>query len=127
MPYILSAQVAINDKDYLKAAQVLKALNTRYPAQNDMIYYYAYALYCAGDNKTALDKWTQYAEAAKKVMSSQNDLDRLLAVPYYFIGQCHLRSGDKAKAVEYFKMILAGKDDSKYAYLAKVQLDNLGK
>ena len=127
MPYILSAQVAMNDKDYLKAAQVLKALNTRYPGQNDMVYYYAYALYCAGDYRTALDKWSQYAEAARKTKFAQTELDRFLAVPYYFIGQCHLRSGDKAKVIEYFKMILAGKDDSKYAYLAKVQLDNLSK
>ena len=68
---------------------------------------------------------TLVAPAAKKSQPEGAKQDMALAVPYYFLGQSYLKSGNKAKAIEYFQLIVAGKDESKYAYLAKVMLDKM--
>ncbi len=124
-PYIIAVQVLINDKDYKKANELLSTLVKKYPAAKDILYYSGYCLYAAGDYKAALQHWSKYTEAVK--ITHPADQDIYLAAPYYFTGASYLRSGNKEKAIEYFKLIVAGKDDSKYAYLAKVQLDNLAR
>ena len=125
-PYIIMVQALINDKQYTKANELLSIITKNYPGRDDLLYYYAYSLYRAADYQTAMLKWSQYAEAIKKIKSPKLSLDSYLAAPNYFIGQCYLKSGNKEKALEYYNMIVTGKDESKYAYLAKVQLDKLG-
>jgi tetratricopeptide (TPR) repeat protein len=122
-PYVITIQVLINDKHYAKANELLSIITQNYPGRQDLLYYYAYSLYRAGEYKIALAKWNQFAEAVKKIKSVPLNLDTYLAAPNYFTGQCYLKSGNKSKALEYFKMIVASKDESKYAYLAKVQLE----
>jgi tetratricopeptide (TPR) repeat protein len=125
VPYIIEAQVLINDKQYAMANGLLKTFTQKHPSQTDVLYYYGYSLYNAGDYKTAIDKWTAYLPVAKKSQQDVAKQDMALAVPYYFLGQSYLKSGNKAKALEYFKLIVAGRDESKYAYLAKVMLDKV--
>ncbi|MBS1683139.1 MAG: tetratricopeptide repeat protein [Bacteroidetes bacterium] len=124
LPYIIEAQILINDKRYNDAASLLAGFMNSHTASADMQEYYAYALYQSGDHKKSIAAWAKYIELQKQ---AGNTSDSILAVPYYYTARAYWLSGDKTKAGDYFGKILAGKDDSKYAYLAKLSLDALKK
>lgn len=126
LPYAIAIQVMINDKQYAKANELLTVFTKKYPGQNNILYYYGYSLYSIANYKAAIDTWNQYVQVVKKAKTGQPDIDAYLAAPYYFLGQSYLKTGNKAKALEYFKLIDAGQDESKYAYMAKIMLDKKG-
>ena len=124
-PYLIAVPVLLNDKNYNEASALLQVLYEMVPDESNILYYYGYSEYCAGHYEKAIQMWSRYVEVKKKTNAPKVAMDGYLATPYYFLGQSHLKSGDKSKAKEYFELILAGKDESKYAYMAKVTLDRM--
>ena len=122
LPYVIEAQILINDKRYKDAAALLSVYMGKYPATSEVQQHYAYALYQSGDSRTSIAEWEKYIALQKK---AGNVTDNTLAMPYYFIARAYWKSGDKSKAGDYFAKILAGNDDSKYAYLAKLSMESL--
>lgn len=122
LPFIIEAQVLINDKRYKDAATLLDGYMAKHRPTDDVQLYYAYALYQSAEYKTSIAAWSVYIDQQKR---AGNTADSTLAVPYYYIGRACWRMGDRQKAGDYFAKILAGKDDSKYAYLAKLSLEAL--
>lgn len=122
LPYIIEAQILINDKRYKDAADLLATFTARHTATTETQRYYAYALYQSGQLAAATTAWQRYIAMEQK---AGNISDSVLAVPYYYIARALWLSGDKSQAGDYFAKILAGKDDSKYAYLAKLSLEAL--
>lgn len=122
LPYIIETQILINDKRYKDAAGLLAAFMKIHAASPEVQQYYAYALYQSGDHIASIAAWAKYIDLQKK---AGNTSDSVLAVPYYYTARAYWVSGDKVKAGDYFSKILAGKDDSKYAYLAKLSMEAL--
>lgn len=122
LPWIIEAQILLNDKRYKDAAALLTSFMDRHGATTEAQQYYAYALYQSGEHKAAITAWDKYLNMQKK---AGNISDSTLAVPYYYTARSYWLIGDKTRSGDYFAKILAGKDDSKYAYLAKLSMEAL--
>lgn len=117
--YVSAAQNMLFGKNYPKAVELFAELLKINAGKKDMYYQleYAWALYCAKEYPKAITTLNDY----QKITDPS-----ALPVIYYFLGQCHLKSGNKDMAVSYFQKVVKSKDDSKYSYLAKLQLEILG-
>jgi tetratricopeptide (TPR) repeat protein len=119
-PYLIATQVMMHDRNYAKANTVFATLENKITDGDTKIDYqiqYAFSLYCAGDYAKAIGHWSAL---------NKTPIPFLFATSNYFLGASYLKSGNKEKAKTYFQTLVASSDQTKYAYLAKIQLDKLG-
>jgi hypothetical protein len=120
-PYLVGAELMVHAHNYTKANAIYASLEKKKVAGALQVEYqlqYAFSLYCAGEYAKAQSKWSGLAQLPDATLSSMTT---------YFLGACALKSGNKEKAVEYFQKLASSKDETKYAFLSKLQLEKLGK
>jgi TolA-binding protein len=121
LPYLAHAELMVLGHNYAKANTIYASLEKRKLESEAELEYklqYAFSLYCAKEYTKSLAKWAEL---------NKNQDVTLSAMTNYFMGECHLKSGNKTKAAGYFQVLIESSDQSKYGYLAKLQLEKLVK
>ncbi len=119
MPYLMEAQLLVNGHNYTKANKLyatVEKMTMNADLRNEYLLQYAFSLYCAGEYGKAQSKWGE--------LSNEQD-PIFVAMSNYFLGNCALRMGRKDTARKYFQTVIESKDQTKYAYLSKLQLEKL--
>jgi len=121
LPYMAAAEMSILGHNYAKANRIYAGLEKSKldtVVGNEYKLQYAYSLYSSGEYVKALAKWNELNKVQDPAF---------FAVTNYFIAQCHLKSGNKNKALIYLHALTESNDESKYGYLAKLELEKLSK
>jgi tetratricopeptide (TPR) repeat protein len=114
--YLLAAQFATQSTDYEGAHSHFSSIEKKKMSPDQMARYRlgrAFLLYCEED----------YAQAMS-LLKEDTMSDRTMVK--YFLARCYAGTGDKDSAGFYFQEITHSADQSKYAYLAKLQLERMG-
>ena len=121
LPYMVEAELMVLGHNYTKANSIyasLEKMKLDPQAENEYKLQYAYSQYCNGAYMKALTKWEELNRVTDPAY---------FAVTNYFMGQCYLKIGNKNTASRYFQTLVSSTDESKYSYLAKLQLEKLYK
>ena len=121
LPYMAEAELMVLGHNYTKANTIyasLEKMKLDPQVENEYKLQYAYSLYCNGAYMKALSKWEDLNQVTDPAF---------FAVTNYFMGECYLKIGNKSKATSYFQTLVSSTDESKYSYLAKLQLEKLYK
>jgi tetratricopeptide (TPR) repeat protein len=117
-PYLEQAKLMVDGHNYPKANAIYASIeNKKMDAELQTVYQmeYGFSLYCAGEYAKAINRFSKITDPAFMVIAD------------YFIAQSYLKSGNKPKALIYFKAILDSKDESKYSYLSKLAVEKIVK
>jgi hypothetical protein len=115
LPYLAAAELMVLSHNYPKANSIYAQLEKKKiegEAKMEYQLQYAFSLYCAKEYTKSLAKWLELNKNPDKVLSVMGD---------YFIAQSYLKSGNKTKGLMYLQKVLDSTDETKYAYLAKVE------
>ena len=119
LPYLASAELLVLSHNYPKANTIYAQLEKKKMDTVVKMEYqlqYAYSLYCGGQYVRAINKFIELHKIADPGIA---------AMTYYFMGRCYLKLGERDKAISYLQAVVSGNDESKYTFLAKLQLEKL--
>ncbi len=115
-PYLEQAKLMADGHNFRRANSIYASLESRKmdtAAANEYRLEYGFSLYCAGEYTKAIAKFNLISDPA------------FAGIKNYFLGQSYLKSGNKMKAMGYFKLLSDSSDPTKYGYLASLQMGKL--
>lgn len=115
-PWMEEAKLMVDGHNYAKANTVYAALENKKMSEelktvNNLEY--GFSLYCAHDYAKAIIRFKKISDPVFAPLAN------------YFLGQCSLKSGNKNNAIAYFKLVMDNKGQTKYGYLASLQMDKM--